>query len=289
LKQLIINADDFGLSEEINRGIIQTYKQGVLTNASLMANMPAFENTVELCKQNPGLGIGVHLNIIRGKPILIKEKVKSLIDSQGYFYNFSQFIRKGIFSQLDLKQIEGEFRAQINKILDWGIKITHFDTEKHIHSLPWIAKILSGLADEFKINKIRAFRQRLFFIRTGSYRINNPSFYKMLFLAGSSMINQQYLKKTNLKTPDYFYILPSQGKGKLLKNCLMNIVIHLKNGVSEIVCHPGYSLGQDKLNSRELGKFNLSNREGQLRLLLSSELKQMLKSMNISLINYSQF
>lgn len=288
MKYLIINGDDFGLVEGINRGIIQAYKEGILTSASLMANMPGFENAVQLLKENPNLGIGAHLNIVRGKPILSEKEIGSLTNNQGYFYDFSQVIKRLLLAQFDLREVEKEFRSQIKKILDYGLHITHLDTEKHIHIFLPILKILIRLCNEFKINKIRYFRKSLFFSAYFPTSIFKP-YDKSLFLYYLSLINRRYLKQNNIKSSDYFYIIPSNIKGKLLTMTFVHILRCLKEGVTEIICHPGYFSNESEYQCLGFGKFNFSNREDQLLLLLCPELKQIFKRADVNPINYNQF
>src|SRR6266851_10522683 len=84
-KLLIVNADDFGLSSGINVGIIEGFKKGILTSASIMVNAPAFDEAVELAHAHPDLGIGVHLNVLRGKAVLPPDEIPSLVDANGRF------------------------------------------------------------------------------------------------------------------------------------------------------------------------------------------------------------
>jgi len=84
-KRLIINADDFGLCESVNKGIVEAHTKGVLTSTTIMANMPAADQAVELAKNLPTLGLGVHLNLTAGKPLSKDNTVKLILDSQGYF------------------------------------------------------------------------------------------------------------------------------------------------------------------------------------------------------------
>ena len=85
MKRVIINADDFGLIQGVNEGIIRAYREGVLSSATLMANAPGFEHAVELAGQNKDLGVGVHLNILRGMPLSESRHVESLMTKEGTF------------------------------------------------------------------------------------------------------------------------------------------------------------------------------------------------------------
>ena len=85
MKKVIINADDFGLVQGVNEGIVKAHQEGILTSATLMANMPGFDQAVEIARANPELGVGVHLNILRGQPISPAQKVESLLSREHRF------------------------------------------------------------------------------------------------------------------------------------------------------------------------------------------------------------
>ena len=88
MKRLIINADDLGLTESVNRAIVRGYREGVLTSATLMANGAAYDDAVCIAREHPGLGVGLHLNILRGRPVLPPERIRSLVGPNGLFVAF---------------------------------------------------------------------------------------------------------------------------------------------------------------------------------------------------------
>ncbi|MBC8231137.1 alpha-L-rhamnosidase N-terminal domain-containing protein, partial [bacterium] len=88
MKKVIINADDLGISKGTNQAIMKDFREGILTSASLMANMPGYEDAVgKVIPNNPGLGIGIHLSLTIGKSVLDKSKIPLLVDESGYFKN----------------------------------------------------------------------------------------------------------------------------------------------------------------------------------------------------------
>lgn len=135
MKYLITNADDFGFTRDVNRGIIEAHRNGILTATTLMANGAAFDDAVELARQNPNLDIGVHL---------------VLVDLQG----FPPTIPKLILS-LPQMQIYDVLSAQVRKVLAAGIQPSHLDTHKHTHLLPPVFNALVRIADEFHIPWVR--------------------------------------------------------------------------------------------------------------------------------------
>ena len=135
MKYLITNADDFGFTRDVNAGIIEAHRHGILTATTLMATGAAFDHAVELARQNPELDIGVHL---------------VLVDSAG----FPPTIARLLFS-LGRIHIYDELVRQVRKVLDAGLKPTHLDTHKHTHLLPQVFNAVTSVAREFKIPWVR--------------------------------------------------------------------------------------------------------------------------------------
>src|SRR5262249_34836467 len=133
MKSLIVNADDLGWSEGVNRGIAEAHRRGIVTSASLLANGAAFVLAVELARTAPALGVGVHLNLSDGAPMAERETVTSLLNDEGEFAGGPESLllrmaRRG----LDLGEVEREWEAQIGKIREAGIEPTHLDGHKHV-------------------------------------------------------------------------------------------------------------------------------------------------------------
>ena len=110
--KLIVNADDFGFSKAVNYGIIEAYKTGVVRSTTIMAGMPAFDNSVELLKENPGLGCGVHLTLSAYKPVL--KTHKTIVDEEGNFYR--KLLTEQDLNKIDLNEVFEEFCAQIERV-----------------------------------------------------------------------------------------------------------------------------------------------------------------------------
>src|SRR3972149_7215211 len=117
-KNLIVNADDFGMSTEITDGIIQSHIKGIVTSTSLMANMPDAPRAVTIDKDLPELTTGIHLNITEGAPILPPNEVQSLVDSTGNFLERDEMITKLKKWQVRPNEIAAEFSAQIARMMD---------------------------------------------------------------------------------------------------------------------------------------------------------------------------
>ncbi|HLK19204.1 MAG TPA: ChbG/HpnK family deacetylase [Bryobacteraceae bacterium] len=135
MKYLITNADDFGFTRDVNRGIVEAHRNGILTATTLMANGAAFDDAVAMALENPNLDVGVHL---------------VLVDLQG----FPPTIPKLILS-LPRMHIYELLAAQVKKVLAAGIQPSHLDTHKHTHLLPPVFSAVVRIAEEFHIPWIR--------------------------------------------------------------------------------------------------------------------------------------
>ncbi|MGH9737880.1 MAG: carbohydrate deacetylase [Candidatus Acidiferrales bacterium] len=134
--QLIVNADDFGMSRGISDGIITAHRYGFLTSSSMMPNMPAAEYALDRAKNFPCLGVGVHLNICAGRPILPPAEVSSLLAENGEFHSPQIMIRRLCSGRALGREIFCEFRAQIRWMKHRGIEPTHADSHHHMHLYP---------------------------------------------------------------------------------------------------------------------------------------------------------
>ena len=157
MRRLIINADDFGLTAGVNRAIIESHLQGVVTSATLMANADAFDDAIRLAKQTPTLGVGCHVVLVDGTPTLPPDDIPDLIDpNTGRFYqSLATFVGRALRNRIRPGQIEAEAFAQIRKIQAVGINLTHLDTHKHTHIFPAVLIPILRAAQAASIVAIR--------------------------------------------------------------------------------------------------------------------------------------
>jgi predicted glycoside hydrolase/deacetylase ChbG (UPF0249 family) len=155
--RLILNADDFGLTPGINRAVERLHRAHALTSATLMATGPAFEDAVEVALRNPTLGVGCHLVFTDGVPVSHPETIPSLLGADGKTFrpsnvDFVQALLRGTISE---GEIALETQAQIQKLQRAGIDVTHFDSHKHTHLFPAVARPVLHVAERCGV---RAFR-----------------------------------------------------------------------------------------------------------------------------------
>jgi predicted glycoside hydrolase/deacetylase ChbG (UPF0249 family) len=137
VRTLIVNADDFGFTRDVNQGIVEAHREGILTSTTLMASGAAFDDAVRLANENPTLDIGCHLVLVGEPPF--PATVAKLMQALA----------------LGRLRIYDEFAAQVRRILDAGLKPTHLDTHKHTHLLPPVLDAVARISEEFGIPWVR--------------------------------------------------------------------------------------------------------------------------------------
>lgn len=144
--KIIINADDFGYSNGVNYGIIDAHKNGILTSTTCLTNMPGFEHAINLANNTPELGVGIHLSLTCGRPLI--NNLYSLVDSNGDFRDLSHYEQK---YYIDVDELYKEWKAQIEKFLSTGLTPTHLDSHHHVNNLELIKPIFLKLASEYHL------------------------------------------------------------------------------------------------------------------------------------------
>ncbi len=158
--KLIVNSDDFGLTPGVNLGIIDALKRGILRSTTAMMNMPAIEIAAEMAKANPDLGVGIHLVLTAGKPLL--KTHKTIVDENGNFLKNAVLVRK---QDVDVEEVYAEYVAQMERYIElFGHKPTHIDGHHHTHKLPQTVEATKRLAEKYGMKYIREVETDVAFI-----------------------------------------------------------------------------------------------------------------------------
>ena len=157
MTKLIVNADDIGLSEAVNYGILSAYKNGIVRSTTIMAGMPAFDHAVSILKENPGLGCGVHMTLSLNKPVLSTHK--TIVDENGNFYR--RITNELVEEKFDLNEIYEEFCAQIDKVIESGIKVDHLDSHHHVHTLSSLKPVIEKIVKKYNLPIRGGFESKL--------------------------------------------------------------------------------------------------------------------------------
>jgi predicted glycoside hydrolase/deacetylase ChbG (UPF0249 family) len=279
-KLLIINADDFGFSPGVNKGIIQAHTKGVLTSATIMANMPAAEEAAELAKKTPTLGIGVHLNLTNGKPLCKDKIVGCLLDAAGDFTLKPQSLALlSLISGKIRAAIEAELSAQIQSVIDSGLKPTHLDSHKHIHSFPTIFPIVCRLAKQFAIPAIRFTFEPKQLCRPPWPFTDRQSRNRVALVRSMAKINL-WQNKTCFKSQA---LLGVAHTGNINIDFFRAVSLYNNAAIAEVMTHPGYSYDLDAGKTRLV-----KQRQIELEALCSEKTKQYFKDAGTKLVHYGQ-
>ncbi len=154
--RLVVNGDDFGYSEAINAAIIRCHVDGVLTSATVLVNQPATRAALRLAQDYPSLGVGWHVNLTEGGPILSPSEVPTLTDRRGLFRPIGAQLSGLISGQTSAVEVERELRAQLAILLDAGIQPTHVDGHLHAHAFPRVFPIVLRIMAEHEIGALRS-------------------------------------------------------------------------------------------------------------------------------------
>lgn len=263
LKYLIVNADDFGLCEPISKGIIHAYEKGIVTSTSVVANGDYFETGLPLLKKS-GIETGIHLTFVGGeKPLL--GPIGGLVDTNGRFLkNYQAVIPKILLKQYDKLALQKELFAQAEKMRDSGLSISHMDAHQHLHVLPDLLDLMIHLANQFNIGWARL---------PTSDQIN----VKGLGINFFSQILKFRLKGTPIRHVDR--CIGFDYSGNLNETRLKRMITGLREGVTEIVIHPGF-------DATESYDWDFSWNE-ELKAAVSFDIKKTIRNHNINLTQYS--
>jgi chitin disaccharide deacetylase len=281
MKQLIVNADDFGLTPGVNRAIIEGHTRGIITSTTLMTNMPAFAEAVRLAQTHPTLGVGLHFNITQGGPVAPPELVRSLLNARGEFLGTSTKLAwRALAGHLRREEVMIELRAQIEKATNAGLRLTHVDSHKHAHALPSVLQAIAATIPDYGIRHVRLLREQTRF--TASSRQLLQQSIGAFGLSQLCRIGEAQRHRLALSSTTAFFGITQTGHWS--KRWLLELIATLPAGASELMCHPGYedeALNQIQTRLRR-------TRQVELQLLTDPEIIAAVRAHDVQLINYAQ-
>ena len=235
MRQLIVNADDFGYTRGVNRAILEACQNGVVTSTSLLANGGTFEDAVEAARTEPRLDVGCHLNFIEGKPVSPPERIPHLVGKAGRFFPAWQLVSRLTLRMVPESEIEQEAGAQIEKLLQAGVRVSHVDTHKHTHTHPAVARAIARAARRLGIGWIR--RPFENFLPGSARRLSA----KRLLVGSLNLLAPSFERRMaamEMAMPDFFTGIVLTGR--LTRQEFGETLAALPPGVTEVMCHPGY-------------------------------------------------
>jgi predicted glycoside hydrolase/deacetylase ChbG (UPF0249 family) len=251
---LTINADDFGMTEGVSRGIRQSVSEGIVTSTSAMVCNEKFKkNIVEFADGIPG-AVGIHLQLTDGRPVLPAEEIPSIVNKDGFFFQKANMLPWN----MDPEEILTEWKAQMDRLRQWGIDPSYMDTHHHVHMLAQVLPVYARLGKEMNV-PVRS--------------------------SGSDTINKR-LKFMGVSCPDFTIteFFNKELTWELLAPVLKNKLAHYgKDAVIELCCHPGIS--SEEL---EQSSFYTTQREAELSFFLKEDIREKIEQLGYHLIGMDQ-
>jgi hopanoid biosynthesis associated protein HpnK len=267
-RRLIVNADDFGKSSAVNEAVARAHREGILTTASLMVNEPGFAGAVELAKQNPKLGVGLHLALSHGHSALPPDQIPGLVNERGEFSNepaatgLRYFVRRGLQEQL-----RREIHAQLEKFKGTGLPLDHVNGHLHFHLHPTVFGLVMAAGDEFEIRRMRLTREPFWMdvpLAAGRrlYRATHAAIYLCLSAFARPALRRRGIRHTRR----VFGLLQN---ARVDEAYVLKLLPVLPAGDSELYSHP-----------------SLDEFRHELDALLSARVKDACQEQRIELIRY---
>ena len=282
VRKLVVNADDLGLTTGVNQGIFDAHDRGIVTSASLMANAPATSDAIWRIRSRPSLGIGVHLMLVDGVPMLPPNRVPTLIDGDGRFRpSWKPFIVACLRGQVSLSEVESELTAQVDRIRSETIELTHLDAHKHVHAFPPLFQVVVRLAARFHIPVVRVPYERWSPV-WGDDRQQRMARRQALLNAALLLWARRDVRIAaahGVSTPS---LVGRIHTGVMSTDSLAGMVRRLGPGVTELMVHPGYVDDALRCHPTRL----LSSRAAEVDLLCSRSAANLIADENVQLVRH---
>lgn len=267
-RRLAVNADDFGRSESINAAVIRAHREGILTSTSLMVNEPAFEEAVALARENPRLGVGLHLTLLCGHSALPQNEIPGLVNRQKEFSNDPIGVGFRYFAMARLhEQLRQEIREQFKRFEATGLPMDHVNGHLHLHMHPVVFRFLMDNAAEFGIKRMRLTRDR-FWLNTRldrgrwGYRVSHALVYTIL----TACFRGEFERRGIRHTQRVFGLLQDSHVDETF---ILKLLERLPEGDSELYSHP-----------------SLDTFRHEFEALISPRVKEQIERRGIQLIRY---
>ena len=258
--RLIVNADDFGWTRDVNDGIVYAHRSGILTAATMMAGGTEFEHAVKLARETPSLDIGCHLTLLQ---------TASALTGRPLPRDIPRLLRAIALREID---IYSELSAQVRKMIAAGILPTHLDAHKHTHILPPVASAVARMVREFGIRWVRK--------PFDFGGLAGPAGWSTRLMQTQRGGLQRKLREAGAVTTDHFAGFALTGY--LDEARLLELVGKLPEGTTELMCHPGFCREQLRASPTRL----MESREIELRALTSARVRSALDTRGVQLANY---
>jgi predicted glycoside hydrolase/deacetylase ChbG (UPF0249 family) len=264
-KQLVVNADDFGFTPDVNQGIIDAHRGGILTATTLMANGAAFDDALRQWRETPTLDVGCHLVLIGGESLISKKPFPATVTQ--------------LLIALAKREIHvyDELAAQVRRVVDAGVRPTHLDTHKHTHLAPPVLDAVARLSEEFRIPWVR---------RPFDFPLHAPGVPRMKRMTSEALglMRRRFhrvLARHGCRTTDHFAGFQITGRFRAAE--LVQLMAAIPEGSTELMVHPGRCGAALRAAPTRLKE----SREAELAALIAPEVRAAMTRHGIELVNYA--
>lgn len=273
--RLVVNADDFGMSPAISRGILRAHRDGIVTSTSLLGNCNDLPAAGALLAAAPTLGVGVHLALCGGRSVADPASVPSLVGPDGAFFPRGQdFITAWVRGRVSAADVEREIDAQVARIRDAGLTVDHLDTHHHLGFLPVVGRAVEAVARRHGIAGIRSAVER----PTLAWVTDPRRGVEAGLLTGLAWLTRRQLGARRHGPQSWGYV----ESGHLDEIRILEIVGRLGPGPHELICHPG----EAEAEGYPIDHTARYQRTEELASLTSAKVRRALERRNVELCRW---
>ena len=235
-RQLIVNADDFGISRGVNRGIVRAHREGLVTSASLMPNLPGAEDALTRAAICPALGLGLHLTLTAGRPVSAPDRVPTLVDGEGRFHGLGPLMARLSLGRVRQDDLRRELSAQVEWAILRGVRPDHLNSHHHVHIHPRVTPTVIALAREHGVAWVRCPVER------GAWpsllALPPRDVARTVVISTFAVLTRILVRRAGLRTARHFRgVGLGMGFGE---ERLLAAIDGLPPGLTELMTHPGY-------------------------------------------------
>jgi hopanoid biosynthesis associated protein HpnK len=277
-RKLVVNADDFGISRGVNRGIVEAHRAGLVTSASLMPNLPSAEDALTRAAICPDLGLGLHLTLTAGTPLCPPEKVPTLVDAEGRFCVLGTLLARLTLGRVRDDDLRRELTTQVEWALRRGVQPDHIDSHHHVHVHPRVAPTVIALAREHGVSWVRCPAESG--PSPALLALPPKDAARTVAISTFALITRALVRRAGLRTARHFRgISIGMGFGE---ERLLAAIDTLPSGLTELMTHPGHP-------DEELARLTVfaEGRDRELAALTATAVRDAVRRRRIRLTSFS--
>lgn len=286
---LIVNADDFGGADSINQAVAEGFAAGSITSASLMAGGPALAGAAKIVGDCPNLGLGLHFTLTQGRPLNSPGQVPSLCQTDGRFMKRSSLLTRLLSGRVRGSEVVAELEAQLQRLAELGLELTHIDGHQHVHVLPGVAPIVLAAARQRGLAVRMPVEELIWWSRMGPdlSGATRQMAKKAAFLPWA-IWSRRRARADGLAINDHFRsIFGLVPKSEMNSETFNRLLSGLKPGLTELMVHP--AKGEDGAYLWDFNPPLVADRRREAEILADPQLAQRIKTAGIQLVNYGIF